>query len=51
MRLHDPSLDAAQLAEIEQFVGWILSIGDGMIPTKRKERSMSLHGSPFLTTC
>jgi hypothetical protein len=51
MRLHDPSLDAAQLAEIEQFAGWILSIGDGMIPTKRKERSVSLHGSPFLTTC
>jgi hypothetical protein len=36
MRLHDPSLDAAQWAEIEQFADWILSIGDGMIPSERK---------------
>jgi hypothetical protein len=36
MRLHEPSLDVAQRAEIEQFAAWILSIGDGMIPTKRR---------------
>jgi hypothetical protein len=36
MRLHDPSLDAAQRANIVQFAAWILSIGDGMIPAERK---------------
>jgi hypothetical protein len=36
MRLHDPSLDATQGAKIEQFADWFLSIGDGMIPAKRK---------------
>jgi ATP-dependent DNA helicase PIF1 len=36
MRLHDSSLDAAQWAAIEQFVEWILSIGDGTIPAERK---------------
>jgi hypothetical protein len=36
MRLHDPSLDAAQRADIEQFAAWILSIGDGMIPAEIK---------------
>jgi hypothetical protein len=36
MRLYDPSLDAAQRADIEQFAAWILSIGDGTIPAERK---------------
>jgi ATP-dependent DNA helicase PIF1 len=36
MRLRDPSLDAAQRADIEQFASWILSIGDGTIPAEIK---------------
>jgi hypothetical protein len=36
MRLCDPSLDAAQRADIEQFAAWIISIGDGTIPAERK---------------
>jgi hypothetical protein len=36
MRLRNPSLDADQWAEIEQFDNWILSIGDGTIPAERK---------------
>jgi hypothetical protein len=36
MRLCDPSLDAAQRADIEQFAAWIISIGDGTIRAERK---------------
>ncbi|XP_025801486.1 ATP-dependent DNA helicase PIF2-like [Panicum hallii] len=36
MRLHNPSLDATQHAEIESFGKWILSVGDGTIAAEQR---------------
>jgi hypothetical protein len=36
MRLHNPSLDPTQRAEIESFGKWILSIGDGTIAAEQR---------------